>query len=465
MAIVDKNGTPFFQDGLSNVASGLAGRNDKGAYNRWDYSSLHDYVTLEAAYTENWVAGRIVDLPAGEACAKWRRLKCKSAEDIHRHEDLIQYKHTVSEAILWSRLFGGAGVLMATGQDLEKPFDINKVKKGTLEKPNCGLIVFDRFDLSGLNFNYMNPLKDNYLEPTFYTVRGGNIHFHHSHIVRFKGSPLPKRMLQHAQGWGDSFLRKCLKDIEDVVTSKQGIAHLMQEANVDVFRAEDLWAKLATKQDEKIINRYKNLNLMKSSMQAIVLDKSEEYDRKTLNLSGVSDTLEQFMVIISACSGIPMTKLFGTSAKGMSATGEGDMNNYYDMLCGIQENHIAPPLKILDQVLCRSAIGSYPSDFDYEWNPLHQQDQLKKAQVNKLKSDTHIAYMDAGIVNPAQVQRELQASEEYQFSDDDIEAVENHYDDPLSLLDKEKISENEQKEYEQRLGKKGGGDEHDTSKQ
>ena len=458
MAVLDKYGKDIVYDGLSNVASGLAGSGDKSTYNRWDYSILNDWITLQTAYTESWAAARIIDLPAGEAVAKWRTIKSAKAEEIHRHENEIEYKHTIAEALLWSRLFGGCGILMATGQDLEKPFNINLVKKGDLNKSNCGLIVFDRYDLNGINFNYLNPLKKNYLQPTYYYIRGGNIRVHHSHIIRFYGRKMPKRIAQTYQGWGDSVLRKCLKDVEDLIASKRGITNLMYEANVDVFRAEDLWKRLSTKQDDKIINRYTNLNIMKSSMQAIVLDKTEEYDRKTLSLGGVSETLEQFMIMLSAASGIPMTKLFGTSAKGLNATGEGDMNQYYDMLQDIQNNKVAPPLKLLDQVLCRSAIGYYPDDFDYSWNPLQQQDQLKKAQVDKIKSDTHIAYMDAGLINPAQAQREMQADEVYQFKDEDIEAVENHYSDPLNLLAKENISELEQAEYESRLNINQGND-------
>ena len=450
--LLNKDGRPMALDGLSNVVSGLAGRNDKSSYNQWNFSLLTNQAEMDAAYSGHWLPAKIVDLPATEACAKWRTIKCNKAEEIERHELEVGYKHIVLEALLWSRLYGGAGILMLTGQDLEKPFDINKVQKGTLERPDCGLLVFDRYDLSGMTFNYLNPLKENYLEPTEYVIRGGSVKVHHSHVVKFHGSPLPKRIRIQTQGWGDSFLRKCLADVNDIVASKGGISNLMQEANVDVYKAKDLWEKLSTQQDQAIMNRYANLNLLKSSMQAIVLDDDEHYERKTLNLSGVSDTLEQFMVLLAAASGIPMTKLFGTSAKGMSATGEGDMNNYYDMLCSIQENHIAPPLRMLDQVLCRSAIGSYPTDYDYEWNPIHQQNQLEQAQVGKINSDTHIAYMDAGIVNPAQVQRKLQSDEAYQFNDEDIEAVESHYDDPLSLLDKEEVSQEEQDDYESSLG-------------
>lgn len=439
-------------DGLENVATGLGSKNDKSIYRKWTMPFLaNNYIELESCYLGNWIATKIVDLPAEDSCAGWRVIKSSRAEDIARHELEIGYRHTVQEALQWSLLYGGAGILMLTGQDLEKPFNPAKVKKGVLESSIGGLRAFDRYDLSGQEFNIYDVLAPNYMEPTYYVLRGGTTRIHYSHVVRFKGKNLPKRYIQHTEGWGDSYLRRVLEDISDIVEAQGGVASLMKEANVDVFRAEGLFKQLSTNQDSAIINRYQLLNILKSSMQAIVLDKNEEYDRKTLQLSGVADVIDNFMTWISGASGIPTTKLFGTAAKGLGATGEGDMRNYYDMLHGIQNNTISPALRTLDEVLCRSAIGSYPNDFDYQWNPLEKENQLQRAQIRKLDSERHISYIDSGVVNPAQVQRELQANEVYQFDDDAIEKVEQHYNDPLALLDKEPVSEAEQSSYESDL--------------
>ena len=443
--IVDHKGN-LITDGLSNVVSGLGGKYDKSAYNFFNYGVQGNYAELEAAYSDNPIAGQIIDILSGETISKWRTIKTQHAEDIHRYENKLFYKEKVLEAFKWSLLYGGAAILMATGQDLEKPFNLNRVSKGCLEKYNNKLLVFDMYDLNGQMFNHSNPLASNYLEPEFYYIRGGNVKVHHSHLVKFYGRPLPKRMKQRNRGWGDSYLRKILSDVADVYSAKKGIANMMTECNVDVFRASKLWEKLSGNQDTSIINRYSNLNLMKSSMQAIVLDKDEEdYNRKTLTLSGASDTLEKLMVIISAASRIPMTKLFGTSAKGMSATGEGDLNNYYDLLKDFQENTIAPPLSVLDQVLCKSAIGSCPEDFDYRWNSLHQTDEVKEATVNKLNAETHALYLDHGIVNQTQIRKELQTNEIYQFTDEELNQ------DTTMFPESEKVSPEEQERYEKKL--------------
>lgn len=46
-------------------------------------------------------------------------------------------------------------------------------------------------------------------------------------------------------------------------------------------------------------------------------------------------------------------------------TGESDLNNYIDLLQGIQEIEYAPRLKVIDKILC-AHFGI--AEFTYEWN-------------------------------------------------------------------------------------------------
>ena len=130
--------------------------------------------------------------------------------------------------------------------------------------------------------------------------------------------------------WGDSTLRKCIEDITDMVAAKDGIAELMQEANIDIITRNGLADELSTDQDDMITKRYQMFSLMKSSIQMALLDggdgagggTAEKFERATLNLSGVAPIIEQFITWISGAADIPVTRMFGTSAKGMNATGD-----------------------------------------------------------------------------------------------------------------------------------------------
>ena len=130
------------------------------------------------------------------------------------------------------------------------------------------------------------------------------------------------------------------------------------------------------------------------------------------------------MTWISGAADIPVTRMFGTSAKGMNATGEGDETNYNNSIRAGQRSYLAEPMRVLDEVMVRSALGYWPDDFDYVWNPLSLPSPVEIATANKLTAETNIAYLDANIVQRSQVMRELQANEEYQYDDEEIEKLE-----------------------------------------
>lgn len=413
-------------DGLKNVVTGMGTAKSKREHDTWVLDLMNGWQQLDAAYQSNWIARQIVDGPAKDMTREWRRIKTDSAEDIAAHEDELCVDAHVQEAISWSRLYGGSGILMCTGQDLGQPLNLSKIKKGSLEK----LIVFDRHELSAHDVNMNDILADNYLEAEYYTIEGGAQRIHHSHVVRFMGEQLPRRQRKMTQGWGGSVLRKCIEEVNDMVAAKGGVAELMREANIDVIKRDGLSEELASDQDDAIIDRYSTFSMMKSVVNMALLDENETLERQTLNLSGVAPIIEQFMTWISGAARQPVTKIFGTSAKGMNATGEGDKDNYYDDIRSDQKL-LRIPMRKLDEVLVRSATGSFPADFDYVWNPLEQPDVVEQEQAALLRSQKHAILLETNIIQRSQVQRELQANEEYQFDEDKLNELEELEDDNM----------------------------------
>lgn len=425
--IVKTSMVPYrMSDGLQNVYTGLGQNNSKRMHNQWAYGALNDYASLEAAYQTNWIARAIVDVPAADMTREWRRIKSKDAEAIEAMETYLNLKTQMQAAIAWARLYGGSGILMMTNQDLGKPLQVNKIKKGDLES----LLVFDRWELTPVEYNQWNPLASNFLMPEFYTVYGGAQRIHHSHVARFYGERLPRRMMQQTQGWGDSVLRKSIEDVTDIVAAKGGIAELMQEANVDILTKEGLADDLASDQDDAIVDRYQLFSLMKSNINMALLDGTEVYDRKAVNLTGVAPMFELLMTWTSGAARMPVTKVFGSSAKGLNATGAGDLKNYNDDMRSNQTTFLIHPLKTIDDVMVRSTLGAMPDDYDYVWNPLNEENDVEVAQAELLRSQKHRTYIEDGVIQVSQVQRELQSQEEYQFEDGEIEAREA-LEDPL----------------------------------
>lgn len=411
-------------DGLQNLVSGLGTALGKRAHNTFRFDVMGDYGELEAAYQSNWLARQIVDIPADDMTREWRTIKCKDAEAIRTAEDYLGVPQMVNEALSWARLYGGSAILMLTNQDLEKPLDLKRVGKGDLQR----LVVFDRYEMFPVSINTWNPLAENFLAPEYYTIYQGNQRIHWTHFARFLGAKLPRRQRIQTWGWGDSELRKCLEDIKDTVSAKDGIAELMQEANVDVITREGLTEELSTDQENRIEQRYRLFSQMKGIVKLALLDGEESYDRKTLSLTGVAPVLENLMVWISGAAQIPHTRLFGDSASGLNATGDGDLKNYYDAIRSKQNSQLDRPMSVLDQVLVRSAIGSMPEDYNYDWNRLYQPNRKEEAEAHKIEVDADVLLLDAGVITRSQVMRRLEGREYYHFDEAKIAALEKSED-------------------------------------
>ncbi|CAL9983984.1 portal protein [Vibrio phage D81] len=421
-------------DGLSNVVAGLGGGSDKRTYNRWSHKNdpFNNFSELEALYRNSWLAKQIVDVPANDATREWRSFKGDHADAIAKEEKRLKVKTLSNDWIKNSRLYGGGLMLMITGQDLAQPLNVKNIGKGDLKK----LIVFDRWYLSGTALNVTNPLSENFLQSEYYFLAGTGQAIHHSHICRLDGTFLPLRLNQYEQGFGDSVLRKCQQDISDVSSTNANIANLVFSANVDTIKRKGLFAALASGEDQKIINRYSKLNLLKSTINLTLLDEDETYERNQLAFSGLPQIQQMQMQWISGAADIPMTRLFGSSPGGLNATGESDLTNYYDGVKSDQEGQYREGLEQLDQVMLRSA--GVPSEkideVEFEWNPLYQDSNTEKATQRLAEAQADMIYLEQGVITEAQVAKRLQSNGDYSIEDADISELESMRDENEEAL-------------------------------
>lgn len=407
-------------DSLKNLVSGLGTGNDKRTHNEFVFSNNWlNFSQLEAAYTENWIARQIVDVPIEDAMREWRTFKCPEAADIAAEEKRLGLVAKYSEGRKWSKLYGGAGILMVTDQPMDQPLNLEAIKKGGLKR----LVTLDRWEIQPQLINFTDPIAENYLLPEFYQVRGGSYRIHHSHIIRIDGESLPRRVRAFNEGWGDSRLRQVLDDLKDIVASRSGIATMIQESNVDVVTRDGLSNELASDEESNVLKRFALGAQMKSLVNMLLLDGEESYERKQLSFSGLEGILDKFMIWISGAADIPMTRLFGRSAAGMNATGDGDLNNYYDGLAGAQETRYRPELEKLDEVLIRSAVGNIPEECEWQWNPLYQESGTELAQQELALAQANDIYYQQGSLQRSHIMLRLKGEGRYAIEDDEIEAM------------------------------------------
>lgn len=402
-------------DSLENFVTGMGTVQDKSTFTRFA-TILMDRNQSEIAYRSDWIARKVIDIPANDATREWRTWQADNDDItlIEEAESHFKVKHKINNAMKRGRLYGGGAIIMGVNQGTsEQALDVEKVQKDDLKF----IHVVSRHDLTIADIN-RNPLDEFFGEPTMYTVNaagtGVSNRIHPSRVIRFLGNPMPDPISATngiEVGWSDSCLQIVADAIKTCGTVAQSGAGLVQDGQVDVIKMPDMTANMALAGYEKnLVARFANAAMIKSQYGFLLMDKDEEWDRIESQLGGLSDLVKVYLLIASGACDIPATRMLGQSPQGMSATGESDIRNYYDMVRSGQNNDLSPTIEVLDEVLLRSIFGDKPEGIFYNWNSLWQMTDEQRADLSAKKGATFKIDVDSGLF-PDSVLREARINQ------------------------------------------------------
>jgi len=399
------------QDSLVNMVTGMgvAGR-DKFTATQYGVTEM-TAEQCNVAYRGDWIARKCVDIPAFDATREWRAWQADKSDitGIEALEKLLGVQRKVMNVIKRGRLYGGGALVLGVDQgDSSEPLIVERVGKGALKFVQA----VSRFELTAgpIDWNMESPW---YGEPEYYTrsssIAGGaasSVKFHPSRVVRFVGKELLDYSMMNGNVWGDSVLQAVSDAIMQAGTVASGIGQLIQECKIDVIRIPELTENLINAEYERRLTaRFAGANSIKSMFSMLLLDKEEEWQRQTQTFTAMPDILKMYLLIACGAVDIPATRFLGQSATGLNATGDNDTRNYYDMVATEQKVDIAPRLDRLDQIMVRSALGSYPDGLFYNWNSLWQLSDAEKADIANKKATVMTADVNAGLLSPLVLQK------------------------------------------------------------
>jgi hypothetical protein len=95
----------------------------------------------------------------------------------------------------------------------------------------------------------------------------------------------------------------------------------------------------------------------------------------------------------------------------LNATSEGEFQNWYAYVRGIQElcNHI---VKRVLQLVQMDLFGAADDDIVHEWQPLFEPTGKELAEIRKSDADRDGVYVDKGVVDPEEVRDKLKKDPE-----------------------------------------------------
>ncbi len=344
--------------------------------------------------------------------------------------DEIGAQQAVFEARLWARNFGGSLMLLGVDdgggdnpESMKEPLNIKGIKSFT------HLTVFDRFEWHPATW-YDDIRDPKFGLPRTYRMGERNVpggvaaqgaasdEVHETRFIRFDGNTTSRRRRVNNNGWHDPIWVRLYAIVRDFAQAWGGVAGMLQDFRVAVWKMKGLADALKAGDRDAVIERFRIMNLCISVSNAVPLDAdNEDYEKKSTNLSGLPDTLDRFAEQLSAQTGYPISILFGRAPAGLSATGEKDIVQYYDMVKASQNIHVRKPLEqIIDLIFLipdGPTRGVIPENWNFKFNELWQLDAKADSErrLNMAKADK--LYIDSGSLSKEEVAESRWGGSEY----------------------------------------------------
>lgn len=446
-AIIEGTQDKFRQDGYSNMLNKYGTAQDNSTAYQYNQEIISNDLELIRLYEGNGLFTKIIDRPSEEAVKHGFDINYGDesiAEYVDDRMDALELEEKFSTAEKWARLYGGSIIVMLVddGRGLEEPLDWNNVR--SIEE----LRVFERAivqpDYSSMyHFHFMDTLnsKKKFGEPEYYQVFSiyGYFCVHRSRCLIFRNGRLPEQTTNAIyRYWGIPEYVKIKRALRECITSHEDGVKLLERSVQAIYKMKNLANMLSTEDGEnKVLQRLQVIDMARGILNSIAIDTDgEDYDFKTLQMSGIKDVIDATCNMLSAVTDIPQTILFGRSPAGMNSTGESDFENYYNMVENIQKQNMkANARTVIDLILKQGALeGAIPEvpKYKMKFAALWSMSDTEKANVEQTKAQTEYTkaqtaqiYMDSNVLDPSETRKSLASGGEFEIeeviSDNDLD--------------------------------------------
>lgn len=383
-------------------------RADSGFKDAFIARKLSNYETLMnerklsdqqlALMYRNLIVRRIVTLVVDDAIKNFIEIEGDQDECIGQELEALFIPEKLTEALYWDRLFGMscALILADDGQELDQPINLKRLRRVS------GIEVFDKRSVmeDSASLYCDTDVRDvNFGKAEYYTItppNGNLFKVHCSRLLIFDGETLPKLERIANNGAGLSCLDGIPAAINRVKTSMDKTIDIMDKVSTSLLKLQGLSNVLQTEEGTKaVIKRLDLIDYSRRLNGSVAIDKDDEYAVFNIPLGGLTDIIQEMEQYVCAVTGYPFTKLFGRSPAGMNATGQSDMQIYYDKVKSYQKRKLRPALEYLVKLIQLSSEGPTQGKELEKWSikfkALQQLNDLEQANVDKTQAEVRAA--------------------------------------------------------------------------
>jgi len=413
--------------GFTDLAGGPLGTGDRGAYSSLPvytgnpYES-NDYVFRWRQYVHlyetSWEARKIIRIiPEDALRKKWvaEDIPEQMAKRIDSRLDQLQFLSVLKRSLMLERLLGGCLTFLGLDAQKDEPEKVFHPRDGQ------ALRFLNAVPISRIaRIRWCNdPLSEHYMRPESFLVNSNVVHV--SRCLVWDGEPLfdpydfaLNNFRSNLAGFGPSKLAPVWDDIVKAVGTRQAAYQLIQMNNAVIAAIEGLIDLQGTTSGQAAIEKVKEISNQLSLYRAAVIDgRSVDIKQHSASFGSVPELILTFIQILSAASDIPATRFLGQAPGGLNATGESDLENYYNVIDSYQQQRIEPNLRRVYDVLGYNMFPSqWPKEREnlvFKFPPLWNQSDLEESQTATARIDNVMKLLSEGLIGEDKAIEEINA--------------------------------------------------------
>lgn len=413
------------QDQFRNQVTGLRAGNSKACADRWDFVERIDRGTLDNLYEHSALAARIIDRPGDDATRNGFDVDGLDRRDQDALDDFLaelDLEQNHSDAIRWSRLYGGGAMYMRVndGQTPDKPIDFNRIESMR------GLHVLDRWDLTVEKWN-TDPMSVNFGEPDVYrmSIEGDNRLIHASRILPNFGTRLPMRQRRRQSGWGGSKVNQFWRPFKRYTTVHQYLMESIIEMIQGVLKVKGYAKAMQSGNRQTVTDRIRAIFRNKSTIGDMVMDPEDDYVIQHRTITGYKEALEGFTDDLVAHTDQPKSILMGINPGGLnSGANEGDWKTWTSATASFQSTKLTGNMKRMIRVIMMakiSPIERVPARWNIKWRELWETDAAAASTIHLQSAQAREIDIRTGVISADEARRQGDVKQSYQLTEAEVE--------------------------------------------
>lgn len=391
-----------FQDDWINSVASINSHNSIAQYNEFILNRL-SYVECSHLSIDPIINNAITKFANG-CIRKGGEIELGDDIEIEDSENLIKKiekrfnelggLEKINELITTCLTYGSSHLFIdVDGKDLTKKLVLSS---SVFEKNKISnLQVIPPYGMGASAVETVNMLDKDYMTPSMWYVQGGGT-IHSSRLIELIIFEAPN-LIKPIFNFGGISLCQFMKNyVSTADSTRQSLADIMLRYKTDIIQSDLVKVNpLDAKDRADAINRHRN------NLGLLLLTSQEQFHQVNTPISGLERISAHQMEYVSVAGRTPATILFGLTPAGLNATGEFELDSYYDELSSLQNSKIKPVIEQILHMICLEL--GYDIKPQYKFNELKKDNELTNAQVQGTYIDNATKMKDGAYLTEEQV--------------------------------------------------------------